>query len=266
MPTDFVGRAIAVTGAGSGIGAAVARLLTSCGARVAAMDYDADSIEALARDLPSIIPVRVDVSDSAAVDAAVTKATKALGHLDGFAHAAGVDANLSIKQRVSEYRTRPSDAERTGFDGVVELSDEEWRRVMSVNLDGTFYCVRAALRQMIPRRTGSVVAVGSMAGMSGGLGISHYSASKAAVRVFAQSVAREVAGYGIRVNVVAPGPTDTAMLRRTPAASLGAAGNIPLGRSAQPEELAEVICFLLSDASSFITGETVNANGGMLTV
>ena len=136
---------------------------------------------------------------------------------------------------MSAYRNRPADAEPVGFEGVVDLSDSEWRRMMSINLDGTFYCVREALRLMIPRRTGAVVTVSSMAGMSGGLGISHYSASKAAVRVFAQSVAREVGGYGIRVNVVAPGPTDTAMLRRTPAASLAKAGNIPMGRQAKPE-------------------------------
>lgn len=266
MSGEFDGRTIAVTGAGSGIGAATARLLVARGAQVAAMDYDAESVELLAKELPGVAVLPVDVSDAEAVNVAVASAVEALGRLDGLAHAAGVDAHLSIKQRVREYRTRPQDAERVGFDGVVELSDDEWRRMMSVNLDGTFYCVRAALRQMIPHRRGSIVLVGSMAGMSGALGISHYSASKAAVRVFGQSVAREVAGYGIRVNVVAPGPTDTAMLRRTPAASLAAAGAIPLGRSARPDELAELICFLLSDAASFITGETVNANGGMLIV
>ncbi|WP_116996918.1 SDR family NAD(P)-dependent oxidoreductase [Desertimonas flava] len=260
----FGGRVAVVTGAGSGIGAAVARRLTADGALVAALDVDGDAARATVADAGGSIAVVADVADPGSVDAAVAAVEQQLGPVDLLAHVAGIDADRALKERLAEHRraVERGDGER-GFRGLVDLTDEQWDRVLRVNLDGTFYVVRATLRVMIPRRRGAIVTTASTAGMSGNAGVAHYAASKGGVRILTQSVAREVAPFGIRVNTIAPGATATPMFGRTPDGERLVAGT-PIGRSADPDELAAAYSYLLSDDASYIVGETMNVNGGMV--
>ena len=260
----FDGIVAVVTGAGSGIGAAVARRLGADGAVVAGLDLDVVSAQATVADLPGGIAVGVDVADSASVDAAIAEVEASLGPIALVAHAAGIDADRALKERLAEHRRAVGRGEgERGFRGVVDLSDEQWDRVLRVNLDGTFYVVRAALRVMIPRRRGAIVTTASTAGMSGNAGVAHYSASKGGVRLFTQSVAREVAPFGIRVNSIAPGTTATPMFGRTPDGDRLAA-TTPIGRVADPDEVAAAFSYLLSDEASYVVGETMNVNGGLV--
>ncbi len=260
----FDGAVALVTGAGSGIGAAVARRLSVDGARVAGLDVDLVAAKETVAALPGGVAVAADVADSAAVDAAVAEVEETLGPITLVAHAAGVDADRGLKERLAEHRRALERGEgERGFRGVVDLTDEQWDRVLRINLDGTFFVVRAALRVMIPRRRGAIVTTASTAGMSGNAGIAHYSASKGGVRLFTQSVAREVAPYGIRVNTIAPGTTATPMFGRTPDGERLVA-TTPIGRVADADELAAAFSYLLSDEASYIVGETMNVNGGLV--
>jgi 3-oxoacyl-[acyl-carrier protein] reductase len=261
----FDGQVGIVTGAASGIGAATVGYLTRSGATVVAVDRDADGLEALWSNNSRVQTMTVDVSDSNAVTRVVNDAVSALGRLDFLAHAAGVDASRAIKVRVSEYYDQRARGNgELGLSATADLSDDEWRRVVGVNLDGTFYCVRAALTHMIPARKGNIVTVSSVGGIVGAAGYAHYSASKGGVRTFTQAVAREVEGFGIRVNCIAPGAIDTPMLARTPRAVED--GKSPNKRVGHPDEVAAAIAFLLSDLGSFIVGETLNVSAGMLIV
>jgi 3-oxoacyl-[acyl-carrier protein] reductase len=260
----FQGAVALVTGAGSGIGAAVARRLGADGARVAGLDVDLAAADETVAGLPGGVAVAADVADSAAVDAAVAEVEATVGPIALVAHAAGIDADRRLKERLAEHRRALERGEgERGFRGVVDLTDEQWDRVLRINLDGTFYVVRAALRVMIPRRRGAIVTTASTAGMSGNAGISHYSASKGGVRLFTQSVAREVAPFGIRVNTIAPGTTATPMFGRTPDSERLVA-TTPIGRVADADELAAAFSYLLSDEASYIVGETMNVNGGLV--
>lgn len=262
--TRFNGAVALVTGAGSGIGAAVARRLTSDGAVVAALDIDLGAASATVEALGRGGAFTADVADSRAVDAAVEDVERTLGPIELVAHAAGIDADRGLKQRLAEHRRElTSGTGERGFRGVVDLTDEQWQRVLRINLDGTFHVVRAALRSMIPRRRGAIVTTASTAGMSGNAGISHYAASKGGVRIFTQSVAREVAPFGIRVNSIAPGPTATPMFGRTPDGEQLVAST-PIGRVATADEVAAAFSYLLSDEASYVVGETMNVNGGLV--
>ena len=262
------GRVAIVTGGGSGIGAATADLLAAEGARVAVLDLDAASAETVAAELPDAISAEVDVTDSAAVKAAVDRVVEHFGRIDALVHCAGIDVGKDWKQRVLDANARQSKARAEGRPvpslGLTEsIDDEFWRRVVSVNLDGTFYCCRAVLRYMAEQRSGSVVTMSSSAAHLGIPGMPHYSASKAGVIGLTRTLAREFAPLGIRVNTIAPGGVDTPMFQRNPdAVRKGAQASSPLGRVASPDEIASVALFLVSDDSSYLVGETLNANGG----
>jgi 3-oxoacyl-[acyl-carrier protein] reductase len=200
-----------------------------------------------------ITALTVDVSDAAQVERAVDAA----GPLDVVVHCAGVDDPVA-KQRIAECA-----AAGQPLDIAMTLTDERWRRQLSVNLDGTFYVLRAALRVMVPRGRGAIVVVGSSAALDAPPGYGHYAAAKAGVHALCQSVAKEVVDRGIRVNVVAPGPTETGMAARTPPALR--ASNAGGGRYASPEEIADVALFLASDAAANLAGAVLLANGGRFT-
>jgi 3-oxoacyl-[acyl-carrier protein] reductase len=247
------GRIAVVTGGASGIGAAVVRRLVAEGAQVGAVDRDRARVEETFADLPQVTPLGADVADRAAVDSVFAEYVDAHdGRLDVLVHSAGV---RGVHQPVVGYVD--------GQDRLHEMSDEEWQRVLSVNLHGTFHCVRAALRHMVPRRGGAIVTLSSVAGLAGMPRTAQYSATKAAVRAFSQAVAQEAIEYGVRVNIVAPGPTATPMLGLGPADQMRV-WNLPIGRPAEPEELAAGICYLASDEASFHVGETMTPNGGMV--
>jgi 3-oxoacyl-[acyl-carrier protein] reductase len=231
-----------VTGASRGIGAAVARELASAGARVA-VNYRAsrEAAEALAGEVGGVA-VEGDVGDAASAQAIVEQAEGELGDLDILVNNAGVTRDTL----------------------VARMSDEDWRAVLSTNLDGTFHMCRAVARKMLRRRTGAIVNMTSYVGVHGNAGQANYAASKGGIIAMTKALAKELGARGVRVNAVAPGYIETALtgalsedlreLIRT---------NTPLGRLGTPEDVAAAVRFLCSDEASFVTGEVVLVDGGL---
>jgi len=179
--------------------------------------------------------------------------------VDIVVHAAGVD-DVAAKEQSYQQTSAGSP-----IDVVAELTDEQWRRMLATNLDGAFFVLRAALRTMRQASGGSVVMIGSEAGVHGLPGLGHYAASKGGVHALVRSSATEAIHYGVRVNGIVPGVIDTRMSRRSRGV-FGAAGTVaPIGRPGQPEEIASVAMFLVSDLASYVVGEIINVNGGRLT-
>lgn len=261
MPDQqFDGKVALVTGAGSGIGAATARLLAQRGATaVHCCDIDRKAVAGVAADIAGGVPVELDVADSAQVDPAFTAALTEHGRIDIVVHAAGVDDPRS-KQRIYEAaeQNRPPDV-------LPHLGDTDWRRILSINLDGTFHVLRAAVRAM-QDTGGAIVTVGSSAAFDTLAGYPHYAASKAGVHALSQSVAKEVAHLGIRVNTVAPGPVDTGMAQRTPPHLRAAMSQGTARGYATAEELADNILFLAAPSAANVVGAVLLSNGGRFTV
>ena len=238
-----------VTGAGRGIGAAIAARLCAAGAAVAVCDVDAALAEATAAKLAAAggraLAAAFDVSKSAEVARGVARVSAELGPVDVLVNNAAVDAIGSF----------------------VESDEADWDRILAVNLRGTLVCCRAVLDGMIARGSGSIVNLGSDAGRVGSSGEAVYSASKGGVIAFTKALARETARHSIRVNCVCPGPTDTALLAQVGAHSQklldGLVRAIPLRRVGQPDDVAAVVAFLASDDAAYITGQTISVNGGL---
>jgi len=265
------GKIAVVTGGGSGIGEAIAIRLAREGARVGVLDLD-ETAAGLTAGAADGVPIVADVSDSAAVDRALEQAERELGPVDIWVNNAGVGStdfgdlvNERAEQQIAEAAS--AGAITTALDALVRLSDDEWRRMLSVHLDGTFYGTRAAARSMTKRRTGSIVNIASICGIEGCTGHPHYSAAKAGILGFTRTVAKELIVQGVRVNAVAPGFVETPMLARgmTPTLSAVVAVSTPIGRLARPDEIAATVAFLASEDASFFVGETVSPNGGYVT-
>jgi 3-oxoacyl-[acyl-carrier protein] reductase len=260
MEQPFAGKVAFVTGAGSGIGAAVARRLAAEGAdRVVLADLNAGAVEAVAADLAVGLPMSVDVADAAQVDDVVAGVVRDHGRLDVVVHAAGVDDPWA-KQMIADALVAGEPPNVTA-----SLDDAAWRRVLSVNLDGTFHVLRAAVRAMIPNRSGAIVTVGSSASFDAPVGYPHYAASKAGVHALSQSIAKEAIAFGIRVNIVAPGPTDTGMAARTPDALRDSFADRRVRPYATADEIADIALFLAGDGAANLVGAVLLANGGRFT-
>ncbi|MFD6277542.1 SDR family NAD(P)-dependent oxidoreductase [Streptomyces sp. NPDC060209] len=256
----FEGKVALVTGAGSGMGAAASRQLAAEGARIVVLaDLNGAAVAAVAKELPAGQAVPLDVADAGAVDRAVADVMREHGRLDVLVHAAGVD-DPEAKQLIADALVEGRPPEITDH-----LSDAAWRRVMRVNLDGTFHVLRAAVRAMRQVRAGAIVVIGSSSAFDAPVGYPHYAASKAAVHALSQAVAKEVIASGIRVNVVAPGPTETGMAARTPEALRSGFADPRVRPYATPEEIADIALFLASDAAANLVGAVLLANGGRFT-
>ncbi|RAJ58981.1 2,3-dihydro-2,3-dihydroxybenzoate dehydrogenase [Streptomyces sp. Amel2xB2] len=250
---EFDGRTALVTGAGNGIGRAVAVALVAHGARVAAVDRDADALKSLEEECGSaaVLPHVADVADSAAVEEVVGRTERESGPVELLVNVAGV------------LTTAP----------VTEFDDADWERIFAVNAGGVFRTSRAVARRMVARGGGSIVTVASNAGGVPRTGMAAYAASKAAAAHFTKCLGLEVGRFGVRCNVVSPGSTDTAMQRRLwdgeepPAAVLQGDPDtyrtgIPLGRIADPRDVADAVLFLLSDRARQITLHDLYVDGG----
>ena len=258
----FEGAVALVTGGGSGIGAAVSKRLVREGCEIV---FVADRDLVGAEEVVSAVGVKnaraleLDITDSDAVDTAIESIVGTFGRLDVVVNTAGVDdpAAKGLIQ-AAQVSGEPVDVFRT-------LGNDAWRRIMSINLDGTFHVLRAATRAMIPVGRGSIVVVGSSAAIDTLSGYAHYAASKAGVHALAQSVAKEVAEFGVRVNVVAPGPVDTPMAGRTPDAVRQAMAKSGAVGYASADELADNILYLASPGASNVIGAVLLSNGGRFT-
>lgn len=267
------GRVAIVTGGGSGIGQAVARAFDREGATVAVLDVNLAAAEKTVGGLRNGFAVPCDVAISSSVDAAFERVMEQCGGLDVLAHIAAAKGSQSEFDRLHE-RTRQQELElathgrvMTALESTVNLTDDDWQRQIAIDLTGTFYCNRAALRVMAAQGSGSIINTASNTAITGWPGIAAYTAAKAGVIGFTKSVAREVVVQGIRVNVVAPGGVDTPMPSQS-VADLKRAGasRLPIGRLARPNELADAYVYLASDESSYVVGETLNVNGGVHTI
>ena len=239
---DLGGRTALVTGASGGIGAAIARALAAQGARVGLSGTREAALEALAGEIEGAAVLPCNLADSEAADGLVARAEKALGPLDILVSNAGV--------------TR---------DGLfLRMRDEDWQTVLDINLTAGFRLARAALRGMMRRRHGRIVAVSSVVGVTGNPGQANYAASKAGAIGMTKAVAAEVAGRGVTVNCIAPGFIDTAMTQDLNDKQREAAlGRVPAGRFGIPEDVAAGVVFLASDEAAYVTGHTLHVNGGM---
>lgn len=270
---DLDGRIALVTGGGRGIGAAAAAALAAKGAVVNVLDVRQESAAQHAKTLGSGMGIGCDISDSSQVDSAFMEIADRFGRLDILANVAGISASMSHWERTSaanaerDAEIQASGHARTPLNATIELTDAEWQQMIDVNLSGTFYCIRAALRLMLPKRSGVIINTASNTALTGWPSLPHYTAAKGGVLSLTRSVAREVIDQGIRVNVVAPGGVRTPMMAEKPQSfNPGATAPIPIGRLADPSELGEVYAFLATDAASYIVGETLNVNGGVHTI
>jgi 3-oxoacyl-[acyl-carrier protein] reductase len=264
------GRIAAVTGGASGIGRAICARLAEEGAHVAALDIDLAGAQKTVDAAGGGLAVVVDVSDSAAVEAAIAEVERSLGPLDILVNNAGAvgGAHLRRVTPLLEIQRAEQAAGRveTPVEALVRITDDEWSQLLAVHLDGTFYGTRAAARTMAARGTGAIVNMASVCGIEGCTGHPHYSAAKAGIIGFTRSVAKELIVQGVRVNAIAPGHVDTRRLRGELDASRRAiAASTPAGRLAAPEEIAATVAFLVSDDASYFVGATLSPNGGLVT-
>lgn len=241
----FAGKVAVITGGASGIGAATARLLHGEGASLVLGDLDRPAGEALAAELGTrAVFQSCDVSDYAQVEALVARAVADFGGLHVMFNNAGIGS----------------------FAPVDALPLEDWRKVISVDLDGVFFGIRAALPALKASGGGAIVSTSSISGMAGDFGFAGYAAAKGAVINLTRSAALDCARDGVRINAVCPGPVDTpivAGIQAVPGLRSDWEERVPMGRFADPAEIAEAVAFLASDAASFITGVSLAVDGGL---
>jgi 3-oxoacyl-[acyl-carrier protein] reductase len=244
--SDFQDVSILVTGGARGIGRAIVTSFVKRGAKVTFVDLDPETAQACieASGAPDRCRfVQADISSAEGADQAVTAALEHGGGLDVLVNNAGIT--------------------RDGL--LVRMSDEDWQRVLAVNLTGTFLMTRAAARRLMKSRRGRIINISSVVGLTGNAGQANYAASKGGVVAFTKTVAKELAGRKVTVNAVAPGFIQTDMTADLPeAAAKELSSRIPLGRLGTVEDIAEAVVFLASEGASYLTGQVITVDGGMV--
>ena len=263
-----------VTGGGSGLGRAISLLFAEEGAHVIVNELRLETAEQTVASMKGPAggrAIQADVADSTQVKAMFATIERELGTLDilvnnaGIAFGPGDDrAEVNRKSEALIMELLSGQGGQTHLDVTQNLSDESWRRMLAVHLDGTFYCTREALRLMSRKNRGAIVNLSSVAALTGLEVVPHYSAAKGAILAFTRAVARDVASRGIRVNAICPGYIDTPMTERmSPLIRTAVIARTPLRRTGEPHEVAATALFLASDDSSFFTGQWLSPNGGL---
>ncbi|MDQ0774213.1 NAD(P)-dependent dehydrogenase (short-subunit alcohol dehydrogenase family) [Streptomyces aurantiacus] len=242
MSERFTGRVAVITGGASGIGLAVATQIAKEGGTVALWDLDVGKLQIAQGESGASYVHAVDVTDGPRVTEALAATVERLGDVDIMVTSAGIIGPI-----------KP----------ISDLSYEEWRRVCTLNLDGTFLSCKAVVPGMRERGYGRIATVASIAGKEGVPGGSAYSASKAGVIGLTKTLGKELAAFGVTVNTITPGPTETAMVNDvSPETVERMKSTVPMGRIANAREISEVICFMVSEDCSFTTGAVFDASGG----
>ena len=242
----FKNQAAVITGAARGIGRSITLALAGEGAKVVPVDVDREALRALQAEVETrggeALPVICDISKSSAVERMVEAALKAFGRIDLLVNNAGIIRRGTIET----------------------VTEEEWDRVIAINLKGTFNCCKAVVGPMKRQGSGKIVNVSSIAGKIGDItSAPGYGSSKAGGDALVRTLARQLAPFGIRVNAVAPHAIETEMSAQWPAEKRREIiASIPLGRLGRPADVAEAVLFLASESAAFITGEILNVNGG----
>ena len=251
---DIKGKVAVVTGAASGIGRAIASDLAGFGASVVIADMDLKNAQKVVREIESAggkaIAIKTDVSNAEQVNKMAQQAIQKYGKIDILVNNAGIMGRCTL----------------------MDMKGEDLERTLEINLKGVFLCSQAVAKHMIEQKSGKIVNLGSSMSSRGSVcnlsgGGADYCASKAAVQAFTRTLAMELAPCGINVNAVAPGITNTPMhVGLWEGAKLYYENSVPLGRMAEPEDIADVVLFLVTDAARYITGQTIHVNGGQIMV
>lgn len=236
-----------VTGGSRGIGKAVALALAKAGADIAVADVNLEAAEEAANEIRALgrkaLAVKANVADSADAKKMVETAVKEFGKVDILVNNAGITRDTLL----------------------MRMKEEDWDAVLNVNLKGVYNCTKAVVSGMMKRRYGRIVNIASVVGITGNAGQANYASAKAGMIGFTKSIAKEVASRGITVNAVAPGFIQTQMTDVLPEdVKAKLMEQIPIGRLGQPEDIANAVLFLASDSASYITGQTISVNGGMV--
>lgn len=244
----LTGKTAIVTGASRGIGSAIAKTLAGEGANVAII-YAGNTaaaeatVQAITDKGGHCMAIQCDVADDAAVTAMVKTVKEQFGSIDILVNNAGI----------------------TRDNIIMRMKEDDWQAVMNTNLTGAFHCIKAVSKFMMKQRQGAIVNISSVVGLTGNAGQANYAAAKAGIIGLTKSVAKELASRNIRANAVAPGCIQTDMTNVLGEDAIEAMKQtIPMGRVAQPEEVAQAVLFLVSDCASYITGQVLNVDGGMV--
>ena len=243
---DFQNKVVIITGAGSGIGKETAKRMIDNGAKVALWDYNQETLDSIQNRLGNnSLSVHVDVSDELSVKNAADKVRNNLGSPSILVNCAGV----------------------AGINATIDKTDpNEWRRVININLNGTFICCREIIADMVGNKYGRIVNIASVAGKEGNPNAAHYSASKSGVITFTRSLGKELAETGVLVNCITPAVIETEMLSQVSDEHKAyMVSKIPMGRMGQPSEVAALICWLSSKECSYSTAAAFDLSGGRST-
>jgi NAD(P)-dependent dehydrogenase (short-subunit alcohol dehydrogenase family) len=251
---SFFGSTAIVTGGASGIGLAISERLADDGAKVAIFDIDPDQAQHVVKEIEEeggqAIACEVDVSDRAAVDDAVERVRRELGHVLVLVNAAGKDA----------------------WTPFMDITTELWERIIAINLTGTFHVTQAVLPDMVEAKWGRIVNISSSSAQTGSANMAPYSASKGGMIALTKTLALELGPLGITVNTIPPGSIDTPMSRRAAEAGRFAGGtlddvarHLPVRRIGIPEDIAAACAYLVSDEAGYVTGQIIGVNGGRVT-